>query len=397
MGRVGGDESPGVESFQILCYGARTSGIRHGVRHFGRHRRFTERGRAGYAMKPTIKDVARAAGVSVGTVSNYLNGTTHVADARAQRIQAAIAALGYQVDLGARGLRSGTTRTVGMLVPNISNPFFGEVARSIEHALTEHGFQTFLCDTGEDPEREEGYLANLASRRVDGLLVIYASEHSDPNRLQAPKGVPLIFVDRGVPGRPSVTIDNRLGGRLAARHLLSLGHHRIGLLVGGREVRNVGLRVEGFVEELQARGLEIAPPYVIDGPQELAFGSRVAELMALPDPPTAVFATNDIVAVGAWQRLLSLGLRVPHDVSLMGFDDIELCRSLIPPLTSVAQDKQAMGRRATERLLQAITSRATDRLAARASDELEMIEPRLMVRESTAPLTRAGARPQRAG
>lgn len=348
-------------------------------------------------MKPTIKDVASAAGVSVGTVSNFLNGTAHVGDARAARIQAAIEALGYQVDLAARGLRSGTTRTVGLLVPNISNPFFGEVARSIEHALTEHGFQTFLCDTGEDPEREEAYLANLAGRRVDGLLVIYASERADPGRLRAPEGVPLVFVDRGVPERPSVTIDNRLGGRLAARHLLGLGHRRIGILVGGREVRNVAIRLEGFLEELTAQGAEPPPEYVVEGDQQLALGSRVDELMALPEPPTAVFATNDIVAVGAWQRLLSLGLRVPDDVSLMGFDDIELCRSLIPPLTTVAQDKQAMGRRATERLLQAIALRAADGSAARASDAFEMIEPRLVVRESTAPPTRAGARPQRAG
>ena len=348
-------------------------------------------------MRPTIKDVAKAAGVSVGTVSNYLNGNVTVGDVRAERIRAAIADLGYRVDLGARGLRAGRTRTIGLLIPNISNPFFGEIARSIEHALTEHGFQTFLCDTGEDPQREAAYLANLASRRVDGLVVIYASHRSDPDRLRLPNPVPLVFVDRGVEGRPTVTIDNRLGGRLAARHLLHLGHRNIGVLVGGGDVQNVRLRVQGFVEELEAHGVDLPDAYVIEGPQALKFGGRVERLMALAKRPTAVFATNDIVAVGAWQRLLTLGLRVPADVSLVGFDDIELARNLIPPLTTVAQDIQAMGRRATERLLHAIDSRAGGRSAAPASDDFEMIEPRLVVRESTAPVAAAGARPRKAG
>ncbi len=348
-------------------------------------------------MRPTIKDVARTAGVSVGTVSNYLNGRVTVADERSERIRAAIDALGYRVDLGARGLRAGTTRTVGLLVPNISNPFFGEIARSIEHALTECGFQTFLCDTQDDPQKEETYLANLASRRVDGLLVIYAARRSEPTRLRPPAQVPLVFVDRGVEGRPSVTIDNHLGGRLAARHLHALGHRRIGVLAGGGDVRNVQLRVEGFRDELACHGIDLPDAYVVKGPQNLAFGAQVDALLALPEQPTAVFATNDIVGIGAWQRLLTLGLRVPDVVSLMGYDDIEMARNLVPPLTTVAQDIQAMGRRAAERLLQLIDSRAGGRSAAPASDDFEMIEPRLVVRESTAPVAVAGARPRKAG
>ncbi len=336
-------------------------------------------------MAPTIKDVARAAGVSVGTVSHYLNGTVRVGAERSERIREAIATLGYQVDLGARGLRAGTTRTVGLVVPNISNPFFGEIARSIEHALTAEGFQTFLCDSGEDPVREEAYLANLAHRRVDGLLVIYADEKAGPSRLSDIAGVPLIFVDRGVHGHASVTIDNELGGRLAARHLLDLGHRRIAVMVGGRDVANVALRVDGFMHELDDQGVPISGEYLLEGQQSLTFGAMVDGLYALAEPPTAVFTTNDIIAVGAWQKLLSMGLRVPHDVSLMGFDDIELCRSLIPPLTTIAQDKQALGRLATERLLHAISARGENVSRLGGTEDATMIEPRLVVRESTAP------------
>lgn len=346
----------------------------------------------------TIKDVARTARVSVGTVSHYLNGTTPVTKAKAERIQAAIDALGYQVDLGARGLRSGTTKSVGLLVPNISNPFFGEIARGIEHALAERDYLTFLCDTSDDPRREEAYLANLVSRRVDGVLVIYADQNADPGRLRTGVDLPLVYVDRGVPGMPSITSDNRLGGRLAARHLIELGHRRIGAMLGRPDVANVAARHDGFREELAAHDLETSDELMLSGRQTLAFGSEVDRLMTLDVPPTAVFATNDVVAIGAWQKLMSLGLRVPDDVSLVGFDDIELSRTILPPLTTVAQDVPEIARRAVASLLSQIPSEASamsDPHSA-AQDDVP-IEPRLVVRESTAPPTRAEARIRNTG
>lgn len=346
----------------------------------------------------TIKDVARVAKVSVGTVSHFLNGTTPVGKAKATRIEAAIEALGYQVDLGARGLRVGTTRTVGLVVPNISNPFFGEIARGIEHALTEREYQTFLCDSGDDPLREEAYLANLASRRVDGVLVVYADQRADPARLHASAGVPLVFVDRGVPDLPSVTSDNRLGGRLAARHLIELGHRRIGVMLGRPEVANVAARFEGFRDELAAQGLGLTDELLLTGRQNLAFGSDVERFLRLSDPPTAVFATNDIVAVGAWLKLLNLGVRVPQGLSLVGFDDIELSRTVLPPLTTVAQNVPEIGRRAVDRLMSLIASEALALAEPHSAANVDVpIEPRLVVRESTAPPPRAEARIRRAG
>jgi len=346
---------------------------------------------------PTIKDVARAARVSVGTVSNYLNGTTQVADAKAERIREAIDALGYHVHLGARGLRVGATRTVGLVVPNISNPFFGEIARELEHALTARGYQTFLCDSSDDSDRERAYLENLANRRVDGAFVIHAHDDGEPVRRYEEAAVPIVFVDRPVPGRPSVASDNYLGGRLVAEHVLELGHERIAVMLGRPEVSNVAARFAGLRDALMENGLDVPDAYVLKGRQTLEFGRDVDRLMALPAPPTAIFTTNDIVAVGAWLTLTEHGYRIPDDVSLIGFDDIELSRSIRPSLTTVAQDLPELARHAVDMLLDQIEPEAGSKPRSTAVIETVPIEPRLVVRASTAPVPRAEARPRKAG
>ena len=344
---------------------------------------------------PTIKDVARAAGVSVGTVSNHLNGTTQVAASTAQRIQRAIDDLGYHVHLGARGLRVGASNTIGLVVPNISNPFFGEIARGIEHELTSRGYQTFLCDSSDDPDREVAYLENLANRRVDGALVIYSNQENNPAARHRDVTVPIVYVDRAVAGHTSVTTDNELGGRLVARHLLELRHTRMGLMLGRPDVENVAARFRGFQRELRAHGIDIPEAYIVRGRQTLEFGRDVEQLMSLPVPPTAVFATSDIIAVGAWMALLSHGWRVPTDVSLIGFDDIELSRAMQPSLTTVAQNVPELARHAVERLLAKLPHEgASPRLQ---DHDLIPIEPRLVIRASTAPLQLPEARDQKDG
>ena len=298
----------------------------------------------------TIKDVARRAGVAVGTVSHYLNGTAPVAEKTAQRVQRAIERLGFRIHMGARSLRSRRTYSVGLVLPNISNPFYAEIARAVEDALWEQGVQTVLCDSYQDPEREWAHLEGLASRRVDGILLI-RSERGAPAAQVDGLGVPVVYVDRAGEGRHSVTSDNRCGGQLAARHLASLGHRRIGVLAGESAVKNVRQRLQGFRAELTRHRVALRERDLLCGPQAIEFGYRVDELLAGPDRPTAVFATNDIVAIGAWRRLIEVGARVPEDVSLVGFDDIEMSRLLVPPLTTVRQDKEAMGREAAALLL----------------------------------------------
>jgi LacI family transcriptional regulator len=324
----------------------------------------------------TIRDVARRAGVAVGTVSHHLNRSAPVSDETARKIQRAIDGLGFRIHLGARGLRAQRTHSVGLVLPNISNPFYAEVARAIEHALWEQGFQTLLCDSSQDPDRERAHLEALEDRRVDGVLIIRTGER--PLRPPSQASIATVYVDRGVVGRHSVSTDNRLGGALAARHLADLGHVRIGILAGESRVGNVRHRLRGFLGELSRRGVAVRDEHVVTGPQAIALGYAAAELVAREPRPTAIFCTNDVVAIGAWRRLLELGLRIPQDVSLVGFDDIEMSGVLVPPLTTVRQDKVALGREAAKLLLALLAGKPPPEAG------VVKIAPELVIRGSTA-------------
>jgi LacI family transcriptional regulator, galactose operon repressor len=330
--------------------------------------------------KATMLDVAKAAKVAVGTVSNHLNGSVHVSPKTAAKIDRAIVRLGYRIHLGARSLRAQRSQSVGLVVPNISNPFYAEVARAVEHSLWERGFQTLLCDSSQDAERERKHLDGLENRRVDGILLIHW-DRPPRERLQH-MTVPVVCVDRVVEGQLSVTTDNHLGGRLAARHLVAHGHRRIAVLAGQPTDNNVRERLRGFMGVLkEQKGLE--RPQVLTGPEQaIELGYEVGRLLeGSKPPPTAIFATNDIVAVGAWRTLMELGIRIPQDMSLIGYDDIEMARLLIPPLTTVAQDKAGLAREATAVLLAALEGGQ----AAKGERRPVLLPPRLIVRGSTAP------------
>ena len=324
----------------------------------------------------TMRQVAAVAGVSVGTVSHYINSPTKVAAATAARIQQAIDDLGYSVDEPARSLRRRVTHSVGLVVPNITNPFFAEIARVAAHALWQHGIQTFLCDAADDPDVERAHVGQLVRRRVDGILMSYCSDPEAARRLAEDLTVPIVFFDRAVPGADSVESDNRLGGELAARHVLDLGHRRLGILAGNLALPNVRDRVDGFVGELRRQAVGIADHAIVSGPQALELGERVHELVAHDPRPTAIFTTNDVVGIGAWRSLVELGFRVPTDVSLISYDDIELSRLTVPALTTVAQDKVGIGHDATARLLALMRG-------VRDTPRHVRLAPRLVVRGST--------------
>ena len=325
----------------------------------------------------TMRDVARAAGVSVGTVSNYVNARGLVAEATAARIQAAIEELGYSVDETARALRRRQTQSIGLVVPSITNPYFAEIARVVAHALWERDLQTLLCDADADPVRERTHLEQLVSRRVDGILISHSSDPDDLCRIVEPLTVPIVFFDRALAGHHSVEADNRLGGQLAARHLAELGHRHVGVLAGDSNQSNIRDRIDGFASEFAKHGVSLRENAIVRGPQALELGYRVAELLANDPRPTAVFCTNDIVAFAAWRTLVEIGHSVPKDVSLVGFDDIEMSRLTVPALTTVAQDMRAIGRKATALLL---------RLMRGEQDTVDTISiaPHLVVRDSTA-------------
>jgi LacI family transcriptional regulator, galactose operon repressor len=332
-------------------------------------------------MEATIRSVAKLAGVAPSTVSHYLNHTAPVSPGTAQNVERAIAALNYRVNLGARSLRLRTTHSVGLVIPNNTTPFFGEIAQVIENALWDKGYQMLLCISQRDLERETVQVANLAGRQVDGILIIYHSEQSKAIQFSKAISMPIVFVDRPVPGEYSVATDNFYGGELAARHLAGLGHRCIGLLCGEADILNVAERVDGFMTELRRWGITVRSDYLLHGYQELQFGLRISELLKKEPRPTAVFATNDIVAVGAWRTLLEAGVRVPQDISIIGFDDIELGRFLIPPLTTVAQPSREIGEKAVELLLQRINEK--ERFENQDPTSV-IIPPTLQVRGSTA-------------
>jgi LacI family transcriptional regulator len=217
-------------------------------------------------MKVTIRSVAKLAGVAPSTVSHYLNQTTPISPVTAQSVERAIVALNYRVNLGARSLRVRKTHSIGLVIPNISTPFFGELASVIENALRDRDYQTLLCISQRDVERELLQLANLVSRQVDGILLAYTSEQTKAIRFSREIAVPFVFIDRPVPGEYSVATDNYHGGQLAARHLAELGHRCIGMLCGEAEIQN---EISRF----------LVPPLTTVGQPTSEMGTKAVDLL----------------------------------------------------------------------------------------------------------------------
>lgn len=331
----------------------------------------------------TIADVARIAGVSVGTVSNFLNGTATVAPATQEVVQRAMTQLDYAPNLNARSLRARSTMTLGLVVPNITNPFYTEVAATTEQVARDHGYQLMLCSSSDDEEMEARQVRMLHQRRIDGALIV-ATSASQLRDLDRAAPFPTVFVDRHVPGRRSITTDNRTGGRLALEHLVELGHRRIGLVIGDEKVENVQDRIAGAREILERQGIQVPDRHLVRGPQSLETGLLAARFWDEPDPPTAVFATNDIVAMGLYRVCRDRGLRLPEDVSVLGFDDVRWTEFTVPPLSTVHQDVDGMVRRALEILLEAIRVGGSHTTRAWGlGDEHEMLPPELVARGST--------------
>lgn len=236
-----------------------------------------------------------------------------------------------------------------------------------------------LSDSDEDSQREVHLLKNLFSQRVDGVLMVHTGNRDDYAELLGANSTPVVFLDREVIGRRSIVTDNYEGGRLAARHLLDLGHRCFGVLVGQGYIRNVQERLAGFEAELASEGLSLGTEQIVFGSQNLETGRDIEFLLRRSPRPTAVFATNDIIALGAWHEAHNQGIRIPDELSLVGFDDIEMVRWTVPPLTTVAQPKAEIGRKAVLALLDTLEGRGE-------TDSITRLAPRLVQRGSTAPV-----------
>ena len=303
--------------------------------------------------EPTIRDVARRAGVSTATVSRVISGSVAARPQTRARVLAAAETLGYRPSAVARSLKLRTTRTLGLLVTDIQNPYYPEIVRAVEDAALERHLAVLLCNGADDPSREETYLDLLVDRRVDGIIIASSGLHEHHGEWLARGSVPVVLVNWAAPDLPlpAILSDNRAGGRLATEHLLSLGHRRIGHLSAPARNAAAAERRGGIREALAAAGLDPRSLVVVEGDGQVAGGERAAiELLERMPDVTGIVCYNDLTAIGAVRALRARGRQVPADVSVIGYDDIALSAWVDPPLTTIAQSTSEMGRWAVRRL-----------------------------------------------
>lgn len=332
----------------------------------------------------TMADVAKRAGVTKQTVSNVVRGRTVVSPETRARVEAAIAELGYTPNLVARSLSTGTTMTIGFIVPTIANPFYSEVVEEVEMLLEERGYHLLLATTRGDGDRARRQLATLSNRSVDALLVAgdfdIGEQLSPRSELELP--VVLCAWEIDPPDTlPVVTIDYEKAGYLAGRHLRKLGHRQLAVIADlpAHRVRVAGVR-RAFAED----GIAVPDDLVFSAPGATPESGYEAALRALPqlrttDPVTAVFTSTDAIALGVMEVFRHQGLRVPEDVSVVGIDDIPQAAHAHPPLTTVALPKRQMAREATELLWRGIAN------SRPAAPSLTLLRPEVVPRASSAP------------
>jgi LacI family transcriptional regulator len=302
----------------------------------------------------TIRDVARRAGVSSMTVSRVVNRTGYVRPETRKRVEVAVAELGYVPNSLARSLRFKRTKTLALVMTDITNPFFTTLARGVEDVASDHGFNVIFCNTDECEQKQTDYLTVLVQKQVDGVLLVPARSSAEPIQFLQQHGIAVVVLDRRVPGAEVDLV--RCDSRDAAQHLthllLALGHRRIAMLAGPDNVSTASDRVDGFRRAFAAAGLAAPEELVFSDAYTVAGGRRMAtSALAAAPPPTALFAANNFIGIGAYHLLRDKGMRVPEDLSLVAFDDLPPTVALDPFLTVAAQPAEEMGRRATELLL----------------------------------------------
>lgn len=325
-------------------------------------------------MSVSIYDVAREAGVALGTVSRVLNGAPTVGEATKARVEAAIEKLGYRPSSLARSLARGSTRTLAMLVPDLSNPLFGDTAAGAQDAADVLDHVVLVYGTNDNPERERRYIDSFLDRQIDGLLLVRSILGADE---LAPivERVPVIQVGRQhhLPGSRIVHVDQVLGARSAVEHLIELGHRHIALVEGPGTNDAAVERGIGYYQALAATCIDPDPRLVVRGSLDEAGGaSATAELLNRRTDVTAIFASTDLMALGAMSVLHGHGVRIPDDISLIGFDDIRISRFFAVPLTTIRQPAHSMGAMAVTMALEG------------ADGQSHVMPTELIIRNSTA-------------
>ncbi len=333
---------------------------------------------------PSIREVAEQAGVSLGTVSNVLNRPEVVAEATRLRVQEVIEQLGFVRNGSAHQLRAGHSHHLGLVVLDVTNPFFTEVARGVEDAANEAGYVVILCNSDSSPEKEGRYLHVLQEQRTAGVLITPVQNDVAYLQRLRQRDIAIVLLDRPSQARDlcSVAIDDALGGELAARHLLELGHRRIAFVSGPLSIRQYAERRRGARRAIKMAGFD--PNEILSeiiAAQNARSGEQCVEtLLTHTRQPTAIFCANDLLALGVMRGLGQRGIKIPSDIALIGYDDVEFASMLSPALTSIRQPKYQLGRAAAELLLHEIGE------AEKHQHTQIMYQPELIVRASTQPI-----------
>ena len=326
----------------------------------------------------TIKDVAAHAAVSVATVSAVINENKYVSPELAQRVHASIATLGYQRNSFARGLKTQISHCIGLIVPDITNPFYTNIARGVEQVTHAHDYSLILGNTDEDPEKEKKYLQLLESKQADGLIIA-VTDHSYAYLQSLPiQNLALVSIDRSLfdLGIDTVMVDNKVGAKTAIEHLIALGHRRIGLLMGVRGIAPTEERLLGYIEALEEHGIAVDPELIVTTRPRVDGGERGAsQVLTYRDRPTALFMMDGTMVVGALQTIAKMGLRCPEDVAIACFDDFVWAPVMRPHLTVVDQPTYEIGQQSAHLLF--------DRLQNKEREPQEIrLKTHLIIRES---------------
>lgn len=329
----------------------------------------------------TIKDIAKLANVSYATVSRALNNKRGVKGETGRKIRKIAAELDYRPNAIARGLVKKQTHTIGLIIPDITNPFFPEVARGIEDGARDSGYSVFLCNTNWEIKREILYLNLLAEKRVDGIIIAPISNQVDFLEKTLRGKIPVVYVSNAPRNTKNsfVVIDSIRGGFLATRHLIESGYKSIGFIGAQEDLVNISERLEGYKLALKEYGMEIRQEQVRFGDFKRETGYRIIQRMIeIDDYPRAVFAENDLLALGVIQGVKEMGLSVPEDIAVVGFDDIPFAAFPEVQLTTISQPKYEMGKSAVEIVLAKIEKRGPETPARRI-----VLEPELIIRRSS--------------
>ncbi len=331
----------------------------------------------------TVKEVAKRAEVSVGTVSNVLTGTTAVSSELRERVLAAVRELDYHPDYVARSLKLRHTMMLGMIISDVTNPFFSSLVRGAEDAALEKNYLLLTFNTDDRVEREKRALEVLRSRKADGILLVVAPQDGDYEHISETiaLGTPVVCLDRVPPHIKvdSVTVDNIGAARNCVRHLIERGHRRIGIITGSPALQTSRQRLQGYQSALAEAGIPISPELIREGTFRTSSGHALGkELLSIPQCPTAIFSSNGLMALGVLKAIEELGLTCPDDVALAVFDDLPMADIIQPHLTTVAQPSYQMGYRGAELLIKKITGQV------KSSSKVSIrLETKLKIRQST--------------